>query len=195
MTTADWTVTLIFYLLGGIALIASIVAVASKRILRAAVGLAVTLACTAGFYVLLGYDFLAGVQLLVYVGGIVVLIVYAIMLTSSMEYFETRSPTQRRIIGAIVAAIFLVVTVAAFRASEFTVTAMTVPPSDIAAGVGRLLLDQSGAGYLLPFEVISLLLLASVLGGVVIARSPKAAAADASPDIHAPHGTQVEETS
>lgn len=157
---------------------AALVAVSSNRILRAAVGLAVTLVCGAAFYILLNYDFIAAIQVLVYVGGIVVLIVYAIMLTSSSELVESRPGSPRKALAFVAAILFLVFSVTALGQTNFSVKLSVSSPDDIARALGRMILDTNSSGYVLPFEIISLLLLAAVLGAIVIARSHRSQPAD-----------------
>ena len=171
MSTGDLAYTLSFYFFGAIAVIGALVAVTSTRILRAAVGLAVTLVCGAAFYILLSYDFIAAIQVLVYVGGIVVLIVYAIMLTSSSELVESRPAAFRNVLAFLAAVLFLVFSLTALIKTNFSVGSSASPPRDIAAALGRMLLSTGSSGYVLAFEVISLLLLAAVIGAIVIARS------------------------
>lgn len=171
MSLAELVSTIVFYLFAIVSVVGALVAVGSNRILRSAVGLAVTLVCAAAFYILLGYDFIAGIQVLVYVGGIVVLIVFAIMLTSSLEWVEDH-PTPIRLALAIFASVlFFVVTVAALIFTPFALSSSASPPGDIVRILGLMLLDTSGKGYVTPFELISILLLAAVIGGIVIARS------------------------
>ncbi len=171
MSAGDFVYILSFYFFGAIAVIAALVAVSSNRILRAAVGLAVTLVCGAAFYILIDYDFIAGIQVLVYVGGIVVLIVYAIMLTSSSELVESRPGSFRKALALLAAVLFLVFSVMALIMTNFSVESSATPPADIARALGRMILDTSSSGYVLPFEIISLLLLAAVIGAMVIARA------------------------
>lgn len=180
MSTGDFVYTLSFYLFGVIAVIAALVAVTSNRILRAAVGLAVTLVSGAAFYILLNYDFIAAIQVLVYVGGIVVLIIYAIMLTSSSELVESRPASLRKALAFLAAILFFVFSVTAILKTNFSVESSESPPGEIAAALGRMILDTSSSGYVLPFEVISLLLLAAAIGAIVIARSysPQATGAE-----------------
>ena len=173
MSSGDLVYTLSFYLFGIIAILSAWVAVCSQRILRAAVGLAATLVCSAAFYILLSYDFVAGVQILVYVGGIVVLIVYAIMLTSSQELVESHPTFVRKALAFLAGSAFVVVSLSALMSTNFPVDNSTAPIDNIAAAFGRLLLSGEVGGYLIPFEIISLLLLAAVIGGIVIARSPR----------------------
>jgi NADH-quinone oxidoreductase subunit J len=174
VSTGELVHTLSFYVFGVLAIVSSILAVVSRRILRAAVALAVTLVCGAVFYILLNYDFIAAIQVLVYVGGIVVLIVYAIMLTSSAEMVESRPTLIRKVTAIGAACFFPVISVAALIKTEFAMGTSPEAPANIAAGLGRLILSGDATGYVLAFEVISLLLLAAVIGAIVIARSHKA---------------------
>jgi NADH:ubiquinone oxidoreductase subunit 6 (subunit J) len=82
---SDAVYTILFYVIASMALALAIAVTTSRRLLRAAVYLMGVLLMSAGLYVMLGAEFLAGVQILVYVGGIVVLIVFAVMLTRSAE--------------------------------------------------------------------------------------------------------------
>ena len=179
MSAGDLAYTLSFYFFGVIAVIASLVAVSSNRILRAAVGLAVTLVCGAAFYILLNYDFIAAIQILVYVGGIVVLIVYAIMLTSSTELVESHPGSFRKALAILAAILFLVFSVTALIKTNFSAESSAPPPDEIARALGRMILDTGSSGYVLPFEIISLLLLAAVIGAMVIARAYRSQSTDA----------------
>lgn len=178
MSTGDLAQTISYYFFGVLAIIGALIAVLSTRILRAAVGLAGTLVCGAVFYILLSYDFVAAIQVLVYVGGIVVLIVYAIMLTSSAEMVESHPTFIRQFLGFGTALLFLVFSITAIIKTEFAIESAILPPEKIAAGLGRLILGAGSTGYVLAFEVISLLLLAAVIGAIVIARSYKAQLSD-----------------
>ncbi|MBL7647335.1 MAG: NADH-quinone oxidoreductase subunit J [Candidatus Hydrogenedentes bacterium] len=167
---AEATYTVVFYGLS-IAVIALAVAVVSARqLLRAALALMGMLALSAGYYVMLAAEFLAGVQILVYVGGIVVLIVFAIMLTRSSELREDQPGPRTKLMGAVFSIAFMLMSGAALRATDFATSTHGVRPAEEIRMIGLGLLDRSGAGYLLPFEVISLLLLVAVIGGTVIAR-------------------------
>jgi NADH-quinone oxidoreductase subunit J len=175
MSTGDLIHTLAFYFLGVVAVAAALAAVASQRILRSALGLAATLVCGAGFYILLSYDFIAAIQILVYVGGIVILIVFAIMLTSSLESLESQPSPLRWGLALVASLSFFVVAMLALTQTNFAVDTISAPPGDIALSLGRILLSVGAGGYVLPFEIISLLLLAAVIGAIVIARSHRTA--------------------
>lgn len=166
----------LFYVLATTSVLFAIATVTSKRILRAAVHLMAVLVLSAGFYLLLGAEFLAGVQILVYVGGIVVLLVFAVMLTRSSELFETTPSLGRILLGVAAAAAFFGTAFVLFSDTTFPLAApsalSSVPTGviDTTSALGRKLLDQGPNGYVLPFEIISLLLLAAAIGGIVVAR-------------------------
>lgn len=166
----DTVATIVFWIFAAIAVAFAVSVVTTPRILRAAVYLAGLLVASAAFYLLLKNEFLAGVQILVYVGGIVVLLVYAVMLTTSMELREERPPIVRRLTALAVSAAFFVITSAALRATPFKTNPDATPPESDVAAIGRRLFDVGGDGYVLPFEIISLLLLGALIGGVVVAR-------------------------
>lgn len=161
---------LLFYLFSALALISAIAVVTTRHILRAAVYLMGTLAMGAGFYVLLDAPFLAGIQVLVYIGGIVVLLVFAVMLTRSSDLLEDTPSLRRRILGFGAAVAIFVFTTLLLIQTDFPILSGGLPPSDDTAELGRRLLDPGPQGYVLPFELISLLLLAAVIGGIVLAR-------------------------
>lgn len=167
--------TVFFYGIALVAVVAALCAVLSRHILRAALCLVVVLAMSAGLYVLLGAEFLAGVQMLVYVGGIVVLLAFAIMLTSSLELLEDRPALHRRLIALVLAGLVFAGEMVAIAGGIFPPSSPPARTADDAVVLGRLLLDRGPAGYVLPFEVVSLLLLAAVIGGIVVARRKPAA--------------------
>lgn len=168
--------TLVFYLLAAGAVLLALAVVNERKLLRAAVALMGVLTLSAGLYIMLSAEFLAGVQVLVYVGGIVVLIVFAVMLTRSAELMEDKPALFRCATGAVASIAFLGTTVWVLTSSRFPgAAAGAAAPVDDAAVIGQRLLDYTGSGYVLPFEIISLLLLAAVIGGIVIARKTKPA--------------------
>ena len=167
---SDLVANAMFYVLAGCAAFFAVAVVCSSKILRAAVYLMCLLATSAGFYLLLGAEFLAGVQILVYVGGIVVLLVFAIMLTRSAEMPEDEPTLLRKILGLLVAGSFFAITVTMLRLSDFPALKKGVLAGGDTAEIGRRLLNRGADGYLLPFEVISFLLLSVAIGGIVLAR-------------------------
>lgn len=166
----DAAYTVLFYVFGAFAILMALVVVNARRLLRAAVALMLVLMASAALYLLLGAEFLAGVQVLVYVGGIVVLIVFAVMLTSSTDLLEDNPPLGRKVLGAVASIGFLMLTGTVFAQLQARESAAGAPPPDDVKAIGAKLLDFGSEGYVLPFELISLLLLAAVIGGIVVAR-------------------------
>jgi NADH-quinone oxidoreductase subunit J len=160
---------IMFFVFAGIILIFSVMTVTSRRILRSAVYLLFVLLATAGLYFMLNYNFLAAVQLTVYAGGIVVLIIFSILLTSHISERAPMAGIKRSLFSALAVIIGAVLTlITIFR---FTFTPTTEPPigSDIRT-VGMRLISYGHDGYALPFEVISVLLLAAMIGAIIVAR-------------------------
>lgn len=162
--------TLLFYVLAGVSVLLALRVVQSERLLRAAIALMVVLVASAGFYVMLGYEFLAGVQVLVYVGGVAIFIVFAIMLTSSTDLLEDSPPVHRKVLGVIASVAFFGLTTLALVWTQFPVASQGTPPKHDAHALGIKLLDYGAQGFVIPFELISLLLLAAVIGGIVLGR-------------------------
>lgn len=160
----------VFAVLSGVL---ALIAVHSKHILRAVIALMGVLCLTAGFYLLLSAEFLAGAQILVYVGGVVVLLVFAVMLTRSQELTEDAPSLTRRVLGALGSLSLFGLGACAIHSSITDITLSGVSPADAGTDVmalGRAFLDPGAKGYLLPFEVISFLLLAVLVAGIVIGR-------------------------
>ena len=160
----------LFFVFGLCAVLLAVGVVTTRRILRAAVYLTGVLFCGAVFYLLLQMEFLAGVQVLVYIGGIVVLLVFAVMLTSSTELLEDHPSRGRQFIGIGASLAFFTLTAVALWNTDFGFLESPQRTESDVHEIGRRLLDSGAGGYVLPFEVISVLLLASVIGGIVVAR-------------------------
>lgn len=148
----------------------AIFAVTTKHILRAAVYLMIVLSMSAVFYLLLGAEYLAGIQLLVYVGGIVVLLVFAVMLTRSEDLIEDVPSIPRKFFAIIASGSFFVCGIFFFYAAPIANLKEPQEQLEPVKTIGKALLDTTGKGYVLPFEVISLLLLAVLISGVVLAK-------------------------
>jgi len=155
----------IFYILAAFTVWAAAVVVLGKNIVRAAVALIFTFCGMAALYVLLDAEFLAAVQVLIYVGGITILLLFAIMLTSRISSATVRVINDQAILSAIAAAGLLVGLV---YASTRGIAALSGPPRlpETAPFLGRALLTT----YALPFEVVSILLLAGMVGAIILAR-------------------------
>ncbi len=151
----------------------SVLTVTTRKLLRSATYLLFVLFATAMLYFQLDYEFLGAVQIAVYAGGIVVLIVFAILLTHRPGEKADALTTQRRWLGLSAALLGVCASgYALFSYCEFcgkTLAGTAEPTADIAT-IGSFLLSTDKWGYLLPFEAMSVLLLACIIGGVVIAR-------------------------
>ncbi|GHV23667.1 NADH dehydrogenase subunit J [Clostridia bacterium] len=165
---------IIFICLGVAGLALSVLAVSAKSLLRSATYLLLVLICTAGFYLFLNYHFLAAVQISVYAGGVVILFIFAIFLTSNKGDVLQKHQTQKYILGALAALGGIAVTAFAFWKHQFVygVDNQTIDgDQEINMKViGEALMGTEKYQYLLPFEVLSLLLLACIIGGILIAR-------------------------
>lgn len=162
--------TILFYGFAAAAVVLALVVTTSRNLLRAAVCLMGVLTIQAAFYILLAADFLAGAQVLVYVGGIVVVIAFVVTLTRSSQLLMDHPSPLRMLLAMAVAVGFAVVSIAALWMSALHQPGMTHSTMDSTRAIGLALLDTGKTGYVLPFEVISVLLLAAMIGGIVIAR-------------------------
>lgn len=163
---------IVFYILALAIVLFSVLTVTSRNILRAAIYLLFVLMATAGLYFMLNYNFLAAVQLTVYSGGVVVLIVFAVLLTVKIDHKLPKVGTLKAIVSVILVAIGAGVVM--WSVSEFAFVSSTNQAAayDVKA-IGNSLLSYGNYGYVLPFEVISVLLLAAMVGAIMIAKRYK----------------------
>lgn len=163
---------LMFYVFSGMILLFSVLTVTSRRILRAAVYLLFVLVSTAGIYFMLNYQFLAAVQLTLYAGGIVVLIIFSILLTSHISQKFEPIGIKKMVFSALAVAAGAVLTIMTVVGYGFGSTVITSENPDMET-IGLSLLSYGKNGYVLPFEVISILLLAAMVASIVIAKKEK----------------------
>lgn len=179
---------IVFYLLSAFILGSALLAVTSRKIFRSAIWLLFSLTGVGGLYFWLQLDFVAAVQIVVYVGGIVVLIIFSIFLTQQSG-MDLPAPLRGRALFSVLAACAgFVLTCAILRTVVFrpgmAVASGAVPAAGGSAGAGQAavgdvgnigsqLLSTSEHGYVLPFEVVSILLLAAMVGCIVIAMKTK----------------------
>lgn len=161
-----------FYLFSVTILVFSVLAVTSRRILRAAVFLLFALVATSGFYFMLNYQFLAGIQLSLYAGGIVVLIIFSILLTHHISHKFDRPPLLNIVLGVLVAVVGAALSIYTFFKFPFKATSAAPVEVDMRE-IGLQLMGTGADGYALPFEVISILLLAAMIAAIVIAKKVK----------------------
>jgi NADH-quinone oxidoreductase subunit J len=161
-----------FFLIGAMILIFSVLTVTTRRILRAAVYLLFVLISTAGLYFMLNYNFLAAVQLTVYAGGIVVLIIFSILLTSHLSERAVMAPMKQSLLSALATLAGATLTLMTILRFSF-VPAAGIDPQFNITDVGNSMVSYNRDGYALPFEVISVLLLAAMIGAIVVAKKEK----------------------
>ncbi|RRD80338.1 NADH-quinone oxidoreductase subunit J [Alloprevotella sp. OH1205_COT-284] len=165
---------IMFVILAVLIVCSSIATVVTKSIVRAATYLLFVLLGTAGLYFLLGYTFLGSVQIMVYAGGIIVLYVFSILLTSGKQERLTENSRLKSLSALLLSLVGLAVVVGIFWAHGFIGAETLTAPSEAATPsmhqIGEHMLSTDRKGYLLPFEAVSVLLLACIVGGLLIAR-------------------------
>ncbi len=163
---------IIFYILSAFILGAALLAVTTRKIFRSAIFLLFTLIGTAALFFWMGVEFVAAVQIIIYVGGIVVLIIFSIFLTQKSGE-EMPKPLRSRSLFSILALLFGFAftyhLIYQYRFSQPGPHSFDVKVSDI----GTQMLSTTEHGFVLPFEVVSILLLASMIGCIVIAMKIK----------------------
>ena len=157
--------TAVFYLVAIVTVGSAAIVAFSRNIIYSAFSLLGTFAGVAGIYVLLGADFVAAVQLLIYVGGILVLILFAVMLTHRITDVQVTNRAAGRIPGLVIVAVLLALLVQTIRETPWA-KAKEIVYTPTSAKIGDMFLQD----YLLPFELASLVLLAALIGAVVLAR-------------------------
>lgn len=159
------TTTAAFYLLAAITAGSAVGVAMAKNIVYSAFALMGALLGVAGIFVLLAADFVGLVQLLVYVGGILVLSLFAIMLTHRIADVNVSNRSVGRLPGALVVGLVFVGMVRVALRADWIVKPDAEPPPSTYA-IGNAFLTQ----YILPFEVASLVLLVALIGAVVVSR-------------------------
>lgn len=156
----------IFIILSILILGCALVVVTNRNLFLSALFLAFTFVGVAGVYLMLQAEFLAGIQILVYVGAIVTLIIFAIMLSRDLADPLARVLNRQwRPAAAVALASFAALFMVLLRV-PWPVTTAT-PPDDMIAELGKQMVSVN---YVLPFEVVSVLLLAALVGSIIIAR-------------------------
>ncbi len=159
---------IIFYILALMVVVSAAFVSISKNIVRSAFALVYTFIGVAGLFILLSADFIAATQVLVYVGGTLVLILFAVMLSSRISDIKISNLSVGFIPGFFVTACFSAVLIYIAVSGQWQVsdTKDTLQFSPTTQAIGDALLSK----WLLAFEVISILILAGLIGAVVIAR-------------------------
>jgi NADH-quinone oxidoreductase subunit J len=157
-----------FYALAFMLVGASIMAVSVRNIFHAAIYLILALFAVAGLFILLHAEFLAAVQVLVYVGAVAVLVIFAVMLTTRLTDIRVRAQNEQVGVGIVVSGMLFVAMIVAIWSTTWPQLDAPMATDNVRA-LGRLLMTR----FVLPFEIVSVLLLAAMIGAIVIAAKEK----------------------
>jgi NADH-quinone oxidoreductase subunit J len=157
--------TVTFWILAAVIIAAALGVIVIKNVFRAALALILCLTAVAGIFVILSADFLAGAQILIYVGAISVIIILAIMLTRQVSY---GNPSNRLRVPALIISSLLFGLIAFSMLNTKWQIATDAPQSPTTGILAERLFGQNG--FILPLEITGVLILAVVLGAIVIAR-------------------------
>ena len=154
-----------FGLLAAFTILSASFVVLNNQLLYSAIALLFSLFGVAGLYIFLWADFIAGIQLLVYIGGINVLIIFGIMLTNKISSVRLSQTNVQQGVGAVIA-LWLMILISLVISKTPWLQIESSEPSGTVHAIGTLLLSK----YLLPFEAISLLLLGALIGAALLSR-------------------------
>lgn len=157
--------TILFYVFSFLVVSFAFIVVFAKNVIYSAVALFVSLFFTAGLYILLRADFIALTQLLLYIGGILVLLIFGIMLTTRITDAEIRTKNLSYIPAALVASGIFIIMMVVILTTKWNIY-KEIPTDETISHIGKLLLST----YLLPFEIASVVLLIALIGAAMYAR-------------------------
>jgi len=163
---------IIFFLLATGLVSTSVAAVSSKRILRSAIFLAIALLFTAFVYLLLGAELLAGIQILLYTGGVITLIIFALLISEKLGD-QKLVETHHGMIPALTASLLVLFILLYFTWSSPRIESLSNSRSLSEYGVSRTLAEVLFSNWVLPLEILSVLLLAAIIGALVLAKQEK----------------------
>ena len=155
----------IFYLFAAVTLLSAFFVVTTRNIVRAAFFLLFTFFGVSGIYVLLGADFVAIVQLIVYVGGILILLIFGVMITNKITDVDIKTGTVQTLPAAIVVGIFTGMIGSVILNTDWLQAGTEMPESTLST-LGSMLLNE----YVLVFELLGILLLVALIGAASMAR-------------------------
>jgi NADH-quinone oxidoreductase subunit J len=156
---------IIFYSFAVLTILSAGVVVFSRNIIYSAFSLLFAFSGVAGIYVLLNADFIAITQLLIYVGGIMILVIFGVMLTTSATNVDVTTQTLKALPATIVVAVISALLVSTMISTRWKTNELQVGETTIEQ-IGTLLLTK----YLLPFEIASIVLLVAIAGAAFLAR-------------------------
>jgi NADH-quinone oxidoreductase subunit J len=160
---------IIFYLISAFVLGTAVLAVTSNKIFRSAIWLLFSLVGVAALYFWMQVEFVAAVQIIVYVGGVVVLIIFSIFLTQQSGSKMPKPPLMRTLFSMLAVLFGFVFSYNIIAEYGFAPAVPVKPLVVPVSAIGEQMLDTKQHGFVLPFEVVSMLLLAAMIGCIVIA--------------------------
>jgi len=166
------TDTILFYIFALMVLVGGVLTITRRNAIHSAISLIVSLLGVAGLYLLQQAEFLFAVQIVLYVGGIMVLFLFVIMLVNLDQAAKQRQ-FNRQWLVALVAVALVAVEIGFFiyrGASSIHIADFAVPGAPAGLGNTEMIADSLFGEYLLPFEVASILLLVAIVGSVVMAK-------------------------
>ncbi|MFQ5452615.1 MAG: NADH-quinone oxidoreductase subunit J [Candidatus Zixiibacteriota bacterium] len=156
----------VFWILSFIVLISGFMVVSLKNIFHCALFLILCLFSVAGIFILLNAEFLAAAQVLIYVGAVAILMIFAIMLTSNLASRKIKQSNENTLIAFFVCLVFALSSIILiFNTHVWRYAAIELPANNILL-IGKYLMTE----FMLPFEVVSILLLAALIGAIVLSR-------------------------
>lgn len=162
----------LFYIFAALAIVSAIFVIISRNVVHSAAFLGATLFAVAGIFLTLNAEFLAGVQVIVYVGGILVLFVFVIMLIAVERSEHERQYNRQWTIALLTSGILIAEIVYGLYQGKdtFVLPPAVIPPAAPVTGNSELVGTALYTEYLLPFEIASILLLVAIVGAVVLAK-------------------------
>ena len=175
LVTQPLFVQIVFWAISAVAVVSALLVVSLQDIFKAALALVLSLLSVAGLFILLNAEFLAAAQVLIYVGAIAILIIFAVMLTQNVAQGSLSNNFRIPVaLGASLLCAFIIIAITGMdwnliteaNLSFATRDAMNTIFRDGTSSLASILMNN----YVLPFEAVSLLLLAAVIGAIVLVR-------------------------
>jgi NADH-quinone oxidoreductase subunit J len=159
----------IFWFFAVVTVISGGIVVFSRNIIYSAFALLFTFFGVAGIYVLLNADFIAVAQLLIYVGGILVLLLFGVMLTNKVIDVDMKTGTLQTFPASIIVSVTAGALCGVYYVTDWKVIQNPAPMASTTIGLGNMFMTS----YVLPFEVVSIVLLVALVGAALIARKER----------------------
>jgi NADH-quinone oxidoreductase subunit J len=156
----------VFWILALVILVSGLMVVTLRNIFHCALALVLCLFSVAGIYILLHAEFLAAAQVLIYVGAVAILIIFAVMLTTDLASRRIKQNNESIFVALFVCIIFVLSALTLLYQTDIWRYATEELPTDNVTVIGKYLMTE----YMLPFEIVSVLLLAALIGAIVLAR-------------------------